>query len=232
MTTPNFYASAVAHPITGRAMEYRQLITDPATHAEWQLLTANKFGRLVQGVGGRVKGTNTITFTPHNEMPNDRQATYLRFVCSKRPQKQEKNQTRMTVGGNLIDYPGNKSMQMAELETTKLLFNSMISTPDVRFCTMDITNFYLNTPLDWPEYLHIPWNLIPDEIMQEYNLHALVKNGNVLARIDKGMYGLPQAGILANKLLKARLEPHGYCECNHTIVAAPHVGTHVLSTCG
>jgi hypothetical protein len=30
------------------------------------------------------------------------------------------------------------------------------------------------------------------------------------------MYGLPQAGILANKLLKERLEPHGYQECEHT----------------
>jgi hypothetical protein len=90
MTTPNFYASAVSHPITSRAMEYRQLITDPATRDEWQLLAANKFGRLVQGVRGRVKGTKTITFIPHHEMPNDRQATYLRFVCSEQPQKQEK----------------------------------------------------------------------------------------------------------------------------------------------
>jgi hypothetical protein len=30
------------------------------------------------------------------------------------------------------------------------------------------------------------------------------------------MYGLPQAGILANKLLKQRLEPNGYHECTHT----------------
>ena len=30
------------------------------------------------------------------------------------------------------------------------------------------------------------------------------------------MYGLPQAGMLANKLLKTRLEKHGYYECRHT----------------
>jgi hypothetical protein len=118
--------------------------------------------------------------------------------------------------GRKFNQLGDKSTRTAELDTTKVLFNSVVSTPDARFCTMDITNFYLNTPLDHPEYLRIPCNLIPDEIMQEYNLHTLVKNGNVLARIDKGMYGLPQAGILANKLLKERLEPHGYCKCNHT----------------
>merc|ERR1712051_831310 len=30
------------------------------------------------------------------------------------------------------------------------------------------------------------------------------------------MYGLPHAGILANKLLKERLEPYGYTEVDHT----------------
>jgi Reverse transcriptase (RNA-dependent DNA polymerase) len=212
----NFYASSVIHPTTGRLMEYRQLITDPVTRDAWQVSAANEFGRLAQGVGGRLKGTNTITFIHHHEMPNDRQATYPRFVCSERPQKQERNRTRMTVGGNLIDYPGDKSTKTAELETTKILLNSVVSTEDARFCTVDITNFYLNTPLDRPEYLRIQVNLIPDEIMDEYQLQNLIKNGNVLARIDKGMYGLPQAGILANKLLKERLEPHGYRECDHT----------------
>jgi hypothetical protein len=86
----NFYANAVAHPITGRPMEYRQLISDPTTRDAWQISAANEFGQLAQGVGGRVKGTNTIHFIPHHEMPADRKATYPRFVCSERPQKQEK----------------------------------------------------------------------------------------------------------------------------------------------
>jgi hypothetical protein len=30
------------------------------------------------------------------------------------------------------------------------------------------------------------------------------------------MYGLPQAGILANQLLRKRLAPHGYTEAKHT----------------
>jgi hypothetical protein len=119
-------------------MEYRQLITDPVTREEWQLLAANEFGQLAQGVGGCIKGTNTITFIPHHEMPSDRQATYPRFVCSERPQKQEKNHTCMTVGGNLINYPGDKSTCTAELETSKILFNSVVSTPNAQFCTMDI----------------------------------------------------------------------------------------------
>ena len=34
--------------------------------------------------------------------------------------------------------------------------------------------------------------------------------------IQKGMYGLPQAGMLANKLLKECLAEHGYRELLHT----------------
>ena len=42
------------------------------------------------------------------------------------------------------------------------------------------------------------------------------KNGFVYMEIQKGMYGLPQAGILANKLLEERLAKHGYTELPHT----------------
>jgi hypothetical protein len=41
--------------------------------------------------------------------------------------------------------------------------------------------------------------------------------------IRRAMYGLPQAGILANKLLKKRLAKHGYYEVEHT----PGLWTHI-----
>jgi hypothetical protein len=64
--------------------------------------------------------------------------------------------------------------------------------------------------------VHIPANLILDEITREYKLLPLIKDGNVMAKANKGMYGLPQAGILAAVLLEKRLEPHGYYQCAHT----------------
>ena len=82
--------------------------------------------------------------------------------------------------------------------------------------SMDIRNYYLGTPLDRYEYMRFNIDMIPEEIKQQYKLDALESNGWVYVEIRKGMYGLPQAGILANKLLKTRLEPHGYYECRHT----------------
>jgi hypothetical protein len=53
--------------------------------------------------------------------------------------------------------------------------------------------------------------------MKHYNLAALAKNGYVFVEIRKGMYGLPQAGILAtNERLVKHLAPFGYHPTPHT----------------
>ena len=46
--------------------------------------------------------------------------------------------------------------------------------------------------------------------MSEYNLAPLVHNGYIYAEVQKGMYGLPQAGYIANECLTKFLAPHGY----------------------
>ena len=63
--------------------------------------------RLAQGYGD-TKGTNTITFMSLDEIPNilaDQTVTYARIVVDYREQKEDLNMVRITVGGNLIDYP-------------------------------------------------------------------------------------------------------------------------------
>jgi hypothetical protein len=93
----------------------------------------------------------------------------------------------------------------------KILFNSVISTRGARFMTLDISNFYLMTPLKRPEYIRVKINDIPEEIINEYKLREIANiQGMVCIEVTKGMYGLPQAGLLANKLLEKRLNKHGY----------------------
>jgi hypothetical protein len=206
-----FMANSVIHPVTGATMEYRQLIMDPSTKDAWLISAANDWRKV-----SVEESREQIQFASY-QARNGRTATYPRFVCSERPQKTEPNRTRLTLGGILIHYPGDVSVGTAELDTTKILLNSVVSTPAAKFCTANVTNFYLNTPMERKEYVRITINLIPREIINEYNLKELVNaNGSVLARVDKGMYGLPQAGMLANKLLKERLDKHGYHETIHT----------------
>jgi hypothetical protein len=94
--------------------------------------------------------------------------------------------------------------------------NSVISTPDAQYMTVDLKDFYLNTPLEEYEYMRIPVDMIPQTIMDQYNLAPLVERGFVMVEIRKGIYGLPQAGILAFKLLCIRLATGGYYPAQHT----------------
>jgi hypothetical protein len=121
------------------------------------------------------------------------------------------------MGGNHIDYPWNKSTPTANLTTAKLLFNSTISTPCASFYGIDLANFYLNTPLERYEYMQLWLDILPQEIIDKYNLNKFGDaNWWVYVEIFKGMYGLPQAGILANKLLEKHLAIRGYYQCQHT----------------
>ena len=73
-----FLVNSVFHPITGRAMEYRDLISDPVTKTDWELSSANEFGRLFQGVGDRIKGTNRCFFIKKDDVK--KHSSYARSV--------------------------------------------------------------------------------------------------------------------------------------------------------
>ncbi len=74
---------------TGQLLNYQQLIRNPKYKKEWKILAANEFGQLAQGVGGRIKGTNTIKFIHKHEVPRGKfkDVTYGQFVCTVQPQK-------------------------------------------------------------------------------------------------------------------------------------------------
>ena len=56
---------------------------------------------------------------------------------------------------------------------------------------------------------------IPEEIIVQYKLRDIATpEGYVYSEITKGMYGLPQAGIIAQVLLEDRLGKHGYSQSN------------------
>jgi hypothetical protein len=145
------------------------------------------------------------------------------FVVDIRPIKAETRSVRLTVGGHLIQYPGDVSTRSADLTTSECLWNSTISTEGVRYMCLDVKNFYLGTPMESFEYMRISIKLITQEIIAEYNLLSLVSDGHVYIVVQKGMYGLPQAGILANQLLARHLVIHGYHQNKFT----PGIWRHV-----
>ncbi len=93
----------------------------------------------------------------------------------------------------------------------KMHLNSVISTKGAKYCTIDLKDFYLNTPMERPEYMRLKLSDLPHNFVDMYNLTKIAEdNGNVYIKIQKGMYSLPQAGILAQQLLEQELNEHGY----------------------
>ena len=106
-------------------------------------------------------------------------------------------------GGNRVHYPGDAGTPTADLLTVKLLFNSIISTPNAKFMTMDIKDVSLNTPMARSEYMRLRLADMPEDGIAHYKLNKIATpKGYIYCEIQKGMYGLPQAGIISQQLLE------------------------------
>jgi hypothetical protein len=81
---------------------------------------------------------------------------------------------------------------------------------------LNIKNFYLTTLLDRFEYIKLPLVFFPEWVKIQYVLDKYASNGFVYLEMRQAVWGLPQADILANKLLRCRLCPHVYYKCNNT----------------
>eukprot|EP00804_Cyclotella_cryptica_P027782 CCRYP_009193-RA/>CCRYP_009193-RA protein AED:0.35 eAED:0.35 QI:0/0/0/1/0/0/2/0/335 len=164
------------------------------------------------GTNQRIQGTDTFYVIDYIGIPFDRcsEITYSKVVCTVCPEKSDPDCTRITIGGNCICYPGDVGTKTPPLELMKLMINSVLSRRNAKCCTFNISNFYLGTPLDRPEYVRICIGDIPQEFIDEYDLTHHVRDGWVYFQIINGVYGLPQSGILASKLLETRLNAAGY----------------------
>ena len=69
--------------------------------------------------------------------------------------------------------------------------------------TINIKDFYLNTPMPRYEYMRLKLEDLPKDSIDKYKIRDKVtKDGYIYVKIHKGMYGLPQSGILAQELLE------------------------------
>ncbi len=65
-------AMAIMDTNTGKLLNYCQLMQSTKYRDAWSLSSANKFGRLANGVGGCIKNpTNTIQFIHQHEVPKE-----------------------------------------------------------------------------------------------------------------------------------------------------------------
>ena len=160
-----------------------------------------------------VEVTKTMHPLPFADVPANTQVmTYNQQCKLKHPgTPQEKYRVRGTAGGNLSTYDGDVSAYTATLVQAKILLNHVLSTPGATFSTIDLVDFYLiGTTLDTPEYLRIPRSHISTTIEKRLHLERLWHKGYIYFQITGGMYGLPQAGRIAQQNLFPRLRAAGF----------------------
>jgi hypothetical protein len=148
------------HPVTGAKQSLSTLRQGP-DGTQWTDSAANEFGRLFQGVGtihqatDKIKGTDTCFFITKSQVPPDRQVTYANFICSIRPQKKETHRVCCTVGGDKLDYPGDASSPAVSMLDTKVHLNSVLQHQQRNALCMEISNYYLSSPISHFQYMCI-----------------------------------------------------------------------------
>jgi hypothetical protein len=182
-------AASVFDENTGNFLEWRQLWTHLTLSATWNTSYANKLGGLCQGIGtgpndGKcVKSTNTLFSILYDKIPakRRREITYSKVIYKVQPEKGDKSDcTCITIGGNNIAYPGDVGTPTGSIELVKLLINSVLSQQKALLATMDLKNFYLNTPLDRPEYICIKLADIPkNSLMCTSSTSLLMTPGSI-----------------------------------------------------
>eukprot|EP00804_Cyclotella_cryptica_P016746 CCRYP_002051-RA/>CCRYP_002051-RA protein AED:0.35 eAED:0.35 QI:0/0/0/0.66/1/1/3/0/318 len=211
---------AVLNDKTGELMEYRHLtpntVTPGRTHME------KNSADLRRACPASSKAPTPLLSSSEHTYHRWKDVTYGRIVANFCPEKDDPYRIRLTVGGNRINFPGNCGTPTANMITVKILLNSVISTVNAKFMTIDIKDFYLNMPMERPEYMRLKLADISATIIDLYHLRDIAQDGYIFVRIQKGMYGLPQAGIIAQRLLEQRLHANGY----HQSKSNPGFWTH------
>lgn len=177
----------------------------------WQQAESEELDRLL--------ATETIRpiFLAQQPIDRRRDTTYYN------PQTKEKQNAagertyriRGTIGGDRIHYPGPTTARTAAMPLVKILLQSVISDGS-KWLTIDIKDYYLNTPLPRPEYLRIASKFLPSTVIHQHDLQQFFHNNAILFQVNKGMYGLPQAGLLAQQRLITHLASEGYHQTDTT----------------
>jgi hypothetical protein len=141
---------AVLNKTTGHLMEMRHLLVNLKYKKLWGISFIKELRHLAQGIPGVSKGTDTIIFIQCEDISNKckHEVMYAQVCVNYLLEKEDPNCTRVTLGGNLLHYPGDCGTPTVNMITVKLHLNSIISTKNVQYYDIYLKNFYLNTPMD------------------------------------------------------------------------------------
>ena len=163
--------------------------------------------------------TDVMKPIPADGLPAGECTTYtspqLTIDDNKNPKR-----VRLVVGGNNLEFGGDVSAKVASMEAKKTLLQFTVTEPGARFASMDIKDFYITKMhrLEKSVYIKTPIKDIPKETIAEYDLKKFERDGIVIFKVDGCMYGLKEAGLIAQKALLKVLNTNGYSEPDNMMI--------------
>ena len=207
----------------GNELKYKSCITGPDKD-HWIKASVVEFHRLLNKF-------NTIRMIKFTDIPSAKKPfiSYYNPQCKTKMKADGKQyRVRGTYGGNRTSsYNGITASYQAAMTTVKLLLNKNISIADSRWMTMDVADMYLHSrlPDDQWEYMVLNIDEIPQEIIDTYNImdYTLPGDTKVYVEVVGALYGMKQAGYLANKDIVEHLANNGYTQQPNTPCLFTHV---------
>jgi hypothetical protein len=202
----------------GNPLTFRTAMSGPNSEA-WTIHLSEEYDRLFD--------TGTITWDGFITKPGNKKATYFSIQVKekRRADGTIKRRVRGTFGGDKVEFTGERSSSTASMELLKCLLNAVVS-ENAHWCTCDIQDYYLGTPMKNPEFMYILEKDIPLATKIKYDIEF--RNGRTIVAVRKGMYGLPNAGLLAQDQLITHLRKDDYHQCPHTPCLFKHATRDII----
>ena len=113
-------------------------------------------------------------------------------------------------------YPGKLTMRTADITTSKLHWNSVLSMQNAKYMCLDINFFTFLLPSTDTNICNLHLHFPHCGLLSSTNSRTRYRMVIFFGEMRCTVWGLPHAVILANKLLWKHLAPHGYFECKQT----------------
>ena len=135
---------------------------------------------------------------------------------------------RGTGGGDRIQVEYSVATPTANLPTVKCIMHATVS-EDSFFGVIDITDFYLGSPMPFSEFLKMYTSDYRPELLDDLGITPFIQCDNTgksffYAEVVNTIPGFPQAGFHANQQLVSHLAQHGYYQ-----TSTPSLFRHVSS---
>jgi len=211
---PHFAFAAGDINIDGEQLRYRQCVKGP-DGASWTRAYHEEIVRLVEN-------SKSIEFISTKDLPNRKIPSYFNPQCKIKTTDAGERifRVRGTFGGDKSTYDGPRTAHVAEMTTVKILINRTISDPKRKAVTADIVDYYLHSKLDKGNevYMYIKVSDMPEFTQKHFNIQQYLEPGqlSVLVRVLGGLYGMPEAGYLAQQKLIPILATKGFVQCKST----------------